>query len=262
MCPCTVLYVCSWVESVVQHFVHGINCALAHLQLEAILAQDPPHDDNSNGPQDASQRPQAGRPFCITDPGPPIYYGDLYHALQHLVTVTPFRLVHVAPVPMLLLSYAIEAYNLLPARLALLLPPALLERVTNYINNNKNKMKWWWWWRWPRLPGGAAHLQPGLFSICTHLLTDMRDAQRPVAEGGLGYRGVVSTVEGMCQEILEWNREQEALRAGDGAGNNSNNNGGLWNGKSGRGGQGPIKTYRTSVLLAEEIQKLGGVASG
>lgn len=214
----------SWVESVVQSFVHGINCALAHLQFEAILAQGP----------DAAQRPQAGRPFCITDPGPPIYYGDMYHAMNNLV-LTPFRLVRVPPVPMLLLSYAIEFYNLLPARV-----PALQKVL-------------------PRLPGGSAHLQPGLFSICTHLLTDMREAQRPVAEGGLGYRGVVSTVEGMCQEILDWNLEQEAYARGKGVGGRrmpEKNDGGDvdgWNRKPG------TKSFRTSVLLAEEIQKLGGV---
>lgn len=204
-----------------QNFVHGINCAVAHLQFEAILA------DPASAP-----RPQAGRPFCVTDPGPPIYYGDMYRAMQTLVA-TPFSLVRVPPLPMLLLSYAIEWYNLLPARVPALRKVGL-----------------------PGLPGGAAHLQPALFSICTHLLTDMRDAQRPVAEGGLGYRGVLTTLEGMCQEILDWNLEQQehaAARRGSRA--PEDDGGGVAWSKT----PGTKKLYKTSVLLAEEIQKLGVV---
>lgn len=218
----------SWVESIAQSFVHGINCAVAHLQFEAILAHP-----------DAFASPQAGRPFCITDPGPPIYYGDMYTAMKTLV-VTPFRIIPVPAVPMLLLSYAIECYNLLPARV-----PAL------------RKLLWWW----PRLPGGAAHLQPALFSICTHLLVDMRAAQKPVSEGGLGYRGVVPTREGMCQEILDWNREQEEHAREARKGRSETGGGGKeedghlfgWKGKT------ATKFFRTSVLLAEEMQNLGSV---
>lgn len=208
----------SWVESIAQSFIHGINCALAHLQLEAILA----HPDSFAGPQ-------AGRPFCVTDPGPPIYYGDMYHAMVALV-VTPFRIVRVPPLPMLLVSYAIEFYNLLPARI-----PALQKVL-------------------PRLPGGSAHLQPGLFSICTHLLIDMSQAQKAVGEGGLGYRGVVTTMEGMCQEILDWNKEQED-HAREAAALTSRNGNGHVEPSTNAG----TKFFRTSVLLAEDIQKLGGV---
>lgn len=221
----------SWVESVVQNFVHGINCAIAHLQFEAVLAA-------ANADADSAHlRPQAGRPFCITDPGPPIYYGDMYRAMETLVT-TPFRIVRVPPLPMLLVSYLVEWYNLLPVR-----GPAVLRKC------------------WPRLPGSGgvavAHLQPGLFSICTHLLTDMRDAQRPVREGGLGYRGVLTTLEGMCQEILDWNMEQEHHAREAAAGSRGPASGGdgvlEWSKTPG------TKLYRTSVALAEEIQKLGGV---
>lgn len=221
--PSIDILLCSWVESIVQSFVHGINCALAHLQFEAILT-DPA----------SCTSPQAGRPFCITDPGPPIYYGDMYRAMKTLV-VTPFRIVRVPPLPMLLISYVIEFYNLLPARV-----PALQKVL-------------------PRLPGGSAHLQPGLFSICTHLLTDMSEAQKPVGEGGLGYRGVVPTLEGMCQEILDWNLEQEEYaRTATAMHSSLEHNGGGGNVSKSKG-KLDTKLFRTSVLLAEEIQKLGGV---
>lgn len=197
--------------------MHGINCAVAHLQFESILA-DPA----------SSSSPQAGRPFCVTDPGPPIYWADLYNVLSTL-SVTPFRVVHIPPVPMLLLSYVVEFYNLLPARI-----PA----VARFL---------------PKLPSGVVYLEPGLFSICTHLVGNMGDACRPVGQGGLGYRGVMTTLEGMCQEMLEWNREQEEHARGLARRAGSNGAPKKTHGRPG------TKTFRSSMSLAEEIQKLGAV---
>lgn len=213
-----------WATHIVQSFVHGINCALAHLQLEAVLAD----------PSSASS-PQAGRPFVVTDPGPPITYGDVYRVISALAA-TPFRLVSLPPAPMLLLSYAVEFYNLLPAR---------LPRLAGWL---------------PRHPGSLVYLEPGLFSICTHLVGSMDDARRPVAEGGIGYRGVLTTLEGMCQEVLEWNSEQEehareaaAAAAGSPAGGGRGGAGARASGKPG------FKAYLNSVGLAEEIRRLGGM---
>ncbi|KAL8383444.1 hypothetical protein RB595_010577 [Gaeumannomyces hyphopodioides] len=52
-----------WMHHVVQSFVHGLNCGAAHLDFEAVLAR----------PASASS-PQAGRPFTVTDPNPPIRF--------------------------------------------------------------------------------------------------------------------------------------------------------------------------------------------
>lgn len=209
----------SWVEHVVQSFAHGINCALAHLHLEALLVDPASHT-----------APQAGRPFCITDPSPPICYGDIYTLISELA-ITPFRLINVPPVPMLLLSYAIEAYNLLPAQFPIL---------AKFL---------------PAIPGNAVYLEPGLFSICTHLVGDMSDAQKPVAEGGLGFQGAVTTLEGMCQELVEWNREQAAYADAGKAPLLANGLAAM----KGSGKVGAAKIYRNSVSLAEEIQRLGRV---
>lgn len=197
----------SWASHVVQSFVHGINCALAHLQFESILAEKGSHSS-----------PQAGRPYCITDPNPPIYYGDLYGLLSKLAT-TPFRMISLPPMPFVLVSYLVEFYTLLPFRL-----PSSLARFV------------------PPLSGDIKHLQPGLFSICTHLVADNADAGRAVGDGGLGYRGVLTTLEGMCQELVDWNREQEehatqAARAPDGP----------------KG----VRYFHSSVSLAEQMQKVG-----
>lgn len=196
-----------------QSFVHGINCALAHLQLESVLAEKGSHAS-----------PQAGRPFCVTDPNPPIYYGDLYGLLSKLAA-TPFRLVSLPPVPFVLVSYLVEFYTLLPYRL-----PRGLARFV------------------PQLRGDIKHLQPGLFSICTHLVADNADSGMPVGEGGLGYRGVLTTLEGMCQELVDWNREQEehAARAA------------LAEGEAGNGaGARGVRYFHSSVSLAEQMQRVG-----
>lgn len=183
-----------------QSFIHGMNCAVAHLQFEAVLS------DAQN-----SSSPQAGRTFTVTDPNPPITYNDLYSLLS-ILTVTPFRTIWIPPVPMLLISYLIEAYMLLPTRYP------ILRQVL------------------PKVSGDLKHLQPSLFSICTHLFADNADAGKPVAEGGLGYTGILTTLEGMCQEVFEWNQEQTSLMMAN--------------------GKGSAKVYRSSVSLAEEIQML------
>ncbi|KAI3325706.1 NAD(P)-binding protein [Xylariaceae sp. AK1471] len=194
----------TWVSHVVQSFVHGANVAIAHLHHEAALLQ----------PESASSH--SGRPFVVTDPNPPISYTDLYSAIKvlsgHSLTTLPLP-----PVFMLLVSHIIELYAELPFQFPILgkiLPP---------------------------LQGDVQHLKPGLFSITTHLVASNAEMGKPVSEGGLGYQGVLTTLEGMVLEVLEWNREHEDL-GGEGK------------------GRGKIrKVYTTSVSLAEKIQKLAAV---
>lgn len=168
--------------------------ALAHLDFEAVLAS----------PESATS-PQAGRPFVVTDPNPPITYSDLYFLLQTLAA-TPFRILPLQPVVMVLISYPIEWYSHLLNRYP------WLRRLLPEIN------------------GEAKHVKPGIFSICTHLVASNEVASRPVRDGGLGYTGVVTTLEGMAQEVAEWNREHEGVN-------------------------GTRKCYQNSVSLADDIAK-------
>lgn len=184
-----------------QSFVHGANVAIAHLHHEAALTR--------------RNAPQAGKPFCVTDPNPPITYSDLYMTIKTLSN-HPFVEVHIPPVIMLVLSYCLEWYSLLPFWLPLLkklLPP---------------------------LKGDIRYLKPGLFSICTHLVASNVEASKPLEDGGLGYQGVMTTLEGMSFEVLEWNREHASLE-----------------------NRFERKVYTTSVSAAEKLQELGigGLAS-
>jgi hypothetical protein len=87
----------------------------------------------------------------------------------------------------------------------------------------------------PELTGDVKHLKPGIFSICTHLVASNAEASRPVSEGGLGYTGVLTTLEGMVQEVVEWNRDHKDV-------------------------PGTRKAYQTSVSLADEIAKAAAAA--
>lgn len=111
---------------------------------------------------------------------------------------------------MLGLSHLLEWYSLLPFR------APLLARLL------------------PKLKGDIRYLKPGLFSICTHLVGSNAEVSKPVAEGGLGYKGVLTTLEGMVLEVLEWNREHVGIS-----------------------GSLTRKVYTTSVSAAEKIQQLG-----
>ncbi|KAI1438105.1 hypothetical protein GGR50DRAFT_641555 [Xylaria sp. CBS 124048] len=193
----------TWVNHIVQSFVHAANVAIAHLHHEAVLVRP-------------SASLQSGRPFVVTDPNPPISYGDLYSAIK-VLSKHPFATLSLPPSLMLLLSHAIELYSELPF---LPFPLSFLGRLL------------------PPLKGDVQHVKPGLFSITTHLVASNAEASKPADEGGLGYQGVVTTLDGVVLEILEWNREHESLGDVDGK---------------------IRKVYTTSISLAGKIQKLGVV---
>ncbi|KAK8139060.1 hypothetical protein PG984_002440 [Apiospora sp. TS-2023a] len=79
---------------------------------------------------------------------------------------------------------------------------------------------------WIRPRGQVALLMPATFSVSTHTPATDAAAQRPVAAGGLGYRGVYTTLEGVCQQVLDWNREH-AEKDGSRQNGSTSSNGGL-----------------------------------
>jgi hypothetical protein len=163
----------TWIPHVVQHFVNSRNVALSHLQFEAALAR-----------KDAPMPACAGRTFNVTDLGPPIAFADIYEAGEHL-SATRVRTKHQSPLALLLVAYAIETWCLLLARLPFL----------------TSVFGW-------REPAGPVHmLQPAVFSVSIHTIIDDSAARKSIAEGGFGYQGGCTTIEGVCEQILEWNRE-------------------------------------------------------
>ncbi|KAK3694047.1 hypothetical protein B0T22DRAFT_352943, partial [Podospora appendiculata] len=153
--------VMSWVPQNIQNFVSARNISLAHLQFEAALTRKP--------------MPRcAGRPFLITDPGPPISFADYYN-LCSLLSATYFMVAYPPPVLMLMLAHAIETYCLTLAYLPFLKTVFGLKEPAGLIEN----------------------MQPSIFTVCSATIAVDAAARASVEDGGLGYRGGCTTPEGM-----------------------------------------------------------------
>lgn len=121
----------------------------------------------------------------ITNPGPALAYQDLYSLATEL-SVTRVSVANMPPLPLLLVSYAIEGYTLLVTRFPILAKLGLKE-----------------------LGYPISFLQPGVIKGTMHTLVDDSAIRRTVDEGGLGYRGACTSLEGMCEQLADWNREHE-----------------------------------------------------
>ncbi|KAF5595147.1 cholesterol dehydrogenase [Fusarium subglutinans] len=53
----------------------------------------------------------------------------------------------------------------------------------------------------PEVEGDLRTVQPGLITICTHLVASDAEARKPISEGGLGYKGLLTTLEGVVSVI-------------------------------------------------------------
>ncbi|KAF5569532.1 cholesterol dehydrogenase [Fusarium phyllophilum] len=188
----------TWVPHIVQNFVHGANVAVAHLYHEAALAKE--------------NCTQAGKPFVVTDVGPPITFGDFYTAVEFL-SIHPFRNVIVPPLVILCMTHIVEWFILLPHRLPFL----------------KGML--------PEVKGDLRTVQPGLITICTHLIASDAEAKKPISEGGLGYKGLLTTLEGVVSVIIDWNREHSGEQTREGK-----------------------KIYQGSLRLAEMLEEAGSSA--
>ncbi|KAI1498833.1 hypothetical protein F5X99DRAFT_391916 [Biscogniauxia marginata] len=164
----------SWMPNIVQNFVHGGHVSLAHLLFEAALVG-------------SIEEPKcAGKPFVITDGGLPPTFGDMYRLLELTAETPPIKLIYLQPGIMLALSYIVEWFDI-ASRLPVLK------------------------WVVPRPRGDLTLLQPAVFTAGTHYLATDAAAQQSIEEGGIGYRPVHNTIEGMCQQVVEWNTEHAIM---------------------------------------------------
>ncbi|KAI0833958.1 NAD(P)-binding protein [Hypoxylon sp. FL0890] len=168
----------SWMPNIVQNFVTAGHVSLAHLLFEAALLR-------------AEMPKCAGRPFTVTDADPPVMFEDFYRLLRVTVETPPMKVVYLQPAVMLVIAHGVEWFDL-ASRMPVL--------------------------RWivPRPKGDLARLQPAVFSAGTHYLASDAAAQKSVDEGGIGYRPIHNTMEGMCQQVLDWNIEHQGSRLQDG----------------------------------------------
>ena len=114
----------------------------------------------------------------VTDPNPAIAFSDIYTLLPALAK-NPVKFPTVNPVPLFVLAHFVELYVVLQYRY----------------------LPWL-----PKVTGDLAQMQPALFGVSTvHAIVDDSRARKSPEEGGLGYRAPITTLDGMCKEIYEWN---------------------------------------------------------
>lgn len=156
----------TWLYEVVGPFVCSQNVSIGHLALEKALLDKKPG--------------VAGSAYAVTDPNPPIHYGDLYLALSSLAhPSTPVKFPKVPFIPIYLISLLVEQYSILRHAYLPSLPP---------------------------LTGDLKYMQPGVFKVCTtHMVFPDTRAQKEI-----GYRAAYSTMDGIVDCVLDWNRKVEA----------------------------------------------------
>jgi len=168
----------SWVENFIQSECYVENASLAHLLYEQRLIE---MTKEPNLPD------IGGQAFMITDPNPPILYGDIYLALSTLSNgecIFP----KVPPAGMLLFAHCVELYYLAHFNLTSL-PLGLGSAFSKLM---------------PPLGGDVVNLQPSLFPLVNvHLLLDDSRAQLTPKDGGLGYKAPFTSLQGISKVVHE-----------------------------------------------------------
>ncbi|KAK7036576.1 hypothetical protein VNI00_011509 [Paramarasmius palmivorus] len=150
---------------------HVENIALAHLLYEQRLV-------HGKGSPDIG-----GQAFTITDPGPSAISGDIQDTIAYFVKQfsggkMEYAAKKVSPTFLLLIAYFIETWYLARQRLGAIIPS---------------------------VPGTLIPLQPSTLGLnMIHPLVDDSRARLPAEKGGLGYVGVVDTLEGLGRCVKEY----------------------------------------------------------
>lgn len=59
----------------------------------------------------------------------------------------------------------------------------------------------------PEIRRDLGQMQPSVFSISNvHLIIDDSRARKSPEQGGLGYDPSITSLDGVCKELLHWNR--------------------------------------------------------
>ena len=156
------------------NYVHACNISLAHLLYERALARPP---------ASLSIAQIGGRSYNIADPNLPPTFGSIYRLLT---TLTSCAHVHIPFVPMLILAHAIEAWSLLLARFPSFAHTFGLKEVPGFLN----------------LVQPSTMMSGGVYQYAFST-----QAEKRVEDGGLGYRGLCTTLEGMCMQVKAFNAE-------------------------------------------------------
>jgi len=169
----------TWIPNVVQNFIAVENSSLAHLCYEQRLVELGRGGKNPD---------IGGKSFIVTDAGPPIAYGDCYRAIEVLTEGTvKFRIL--SPSLMLIFAHALKTYHLTTHFLSQ--SPNILLRAAGALL--------------PKLSTPTINLQPPMWALTSvHLIFDSSNARARPESGGLGYEPPWTSLEGICQLLLDY----------------------------------------------------------
>ncbi|KAG6333481.1 hypothetical protein ID866_5610 [Astraeus odoratus] len=163
----------SWVKNILQSYIYVENCALAHLCYEQRLLELERGGTNPD---------IGGQAFSVSDKGPPCTFGDVHTVLSTLDEECTFS--YYSFTLMLFLAHIIET---------LYISKALLAQSNSVLGRAVSCMI-------PSISGDLANLQPSMFAlISVHLIFDDSRARLSPSEGGLGYNGPYTTLQGLCK---------------------------------------------------------------
>ena len=169
----------TWMPNIVQNFISVENCSLAHLCYEQRLIEL----------GHIARNPDiGGRSFIVTDAGPPVSYGDCCKAVEVLAEGN-VKFQVLSPSLMLLLAHVVQMYYL--ATYFLSQSPNILLRAAGAFL--------------PGLSYPVSNLQPSLWNLTNvHLIFDSSNARARPEAGGLGYEPLWTSLEGICQLMLDY----------------------------------------------------------
>ena len=180
----------SWASTMLQSWMYVENCTLAHLCYEQRLLETLQGGTNPD---------IGGQGFCVTDPGAPVTYGDMHMTLTTL-TNGRCRFPTISPTLILFVSHIVEFYYL--TRLFLL-------SYAPFIGS------------WLPAKGDVMNMQPSMFALTgIHAICDDSRARLPPHEGGLGYRGSWTTLEGLHTTVQEYKKSSKSTKEASGGGGN------------------------------------------
>jgi nucleoside-diphosphate-sugar epimerase len=169
----------TWIPNTVQHFISAENCSLAHLRYEQRLVELVGGTRNPD---------IGGRSFIVTDAGPPIAYGDCYRVAE-ILSEERVKFQVLSPSLMLLFAHVVQAYYL---------TIHFLSQSTNIFLRTAGTFL-------PKVPPLIVTLQPSLWNLVNvHLIFDSSDARARPEAGGLGYKPLWTSLEGLCQVVLDY----------------------------------------------------------
>ncbi|KAL4068581.1 hypothetical protein V8B97DRAFT_1872985 [Scleroderma yunnanense] len=183
----------TWVENILQSYIYVENCALAHLCYEQRLVELEKGGTNPD---------IGGQSFNVTDSGSPCTFGDVHLALSTLDSECEF--------PSYSFTFMLSIAHLIEATYV---TKTLLSMSTSVLCRALARMI-------PPIRGDLVNLQPSMFAlISVHLIFDDHRARLSPSEGGLGYNGPYTTLQGICKTAdahLKANRAGEERSQGAG----------------------------------------------